>query len=221
MSRYEHVAIDPQQLAELRKRVSRGEGLQLEFKRKVAFPDKIVRELIAFANTSGGTLLVGVDDDGTLAGVKFPDEEWLLVEKELERTCRPRLEVNTQFVRLSEKRFVISLTVIKSAKRPHFHLEGEHRVAFVREKDQSIKASREMVEVIRRLKSSQGTRFPYGDAEQKVIRFLADHPFISLSQFAQLAGLKKFIASRKLVRLVLANVVKITPTEKGDVFSRA
>ncbi|MDZ7649627.1 MAG: ATP-binding protein [Cytophagales bacterium] len=50
-------------------------ALHLEFKRKAAYPEKIVRELIAFANTEGGTLLVGVDDDKSIPGVKYPDEE--------------------------------------------------------------------------------------------------------------------------------------------------
>ncbi len=62
-------------LRELKKLVSEGEGIQLEFKRKASYPEKIVRELIAFANTEGGTLLIGVDDDGSVPGVKYPEEE--------------------------------------------------------------------------------------------------------------------------------------------------
>ncbi|MCC6835531.1 MAG: ATP-binding protein, partial [Cytophagales bacterium] len=59
----------------IKKLALEGEGLHLEFKRKAAHPEKIVRELIAFANTAGGTLLIGVDDDGSIPGVKYPDEE--------------------------------------------------------------------------------------------------------------------------------------------------
>jgi predicted HTH transcriptional regulator len=175
---------------------------------------------IAFANTNGRRLLIGVDDDGSIAGVKYPEEEWLEIEKELVRSCRPAMEVRRSLIRINEKGSVLCVDVQRSPRRPHYFLEGNRRVSFVREKDQSIKASREMVEVIRRFKSMQGVRFPYGDAEQKVIRFLADHPFISLPQFANIAGLNRFAASRKLVRLVLANVLRITPTEKGDIFSR-
>lgn len=62
-------------LRELKKLASEGEGIQLEFKLKATYPEKIVRELIAFANTEGGTLLIGVDDDGSIPGVKYPEEE--------------------------------------------------------------------------------------------------------------------------------------------------
>lgn len=220
MPRSETLVADGRQLAELNRLVSRGEGQTLEFKRKVAFPDKVVRELIAFANTHGGTLLVGVDDNGTIPGVKFPEEEWLLIERELTQRCRPGLDTSVQIVRLNEKKFVISVAVERSARRPHSYVESDRRQFFVREKDQTFRASREMVEIIRRLKSLKGMKFPYGESEQAVIRFLADHPGITLSEFAKLTGLRHFQASRKLVRLVLANVLRITPTEKGDVYSR-
>lgn len=220
MSRSEHVALDSHQLSELRKRVSQGEGNRLEFKRKVSFPDKIVRELIAFANTSGGTLLVGVDDDGTIPGVKYPEEEWLVIEKELASTCRPPLPLQTQIVRVTEKRFVLWIDVSQSPRRPHYQSINGKKNFFVREQAESLTASRELVEVIRRLKTLKGMRFPYGEAEQKVFRFLADRPGITLREFAKLTGLNRFAASRRLVRLVLANVLRITPTGKDDIYSR-
>jgi hypothetical protein len=128
--------------------------------------------------------------------------------------------MHADLLRVNEKKYVVRLEVPRSDRRPHFFVAGDEKVAFVREKDQSIRASKEMIEIIRRLKTLKGMRFPYGDAEQKVIRFLADQPGITLLQFSKLAGLNRFAASRKIVRLVLANVLRITPTEKGDIFSR-
>lgn len=220
MSRLEHPVADGHQLRELRKLVSRGEGQHLEFKRKAAFPDKIVRELIAFANTDGGTLLVGVDDDGSIPGVKFPEEELLVIEQELAKNCRPALPVDARFVRVNEKRFVVWLDVSRSPRRPHYVPSNERKISYVREKDESLTATREMVEVIRRLKTLEGMRFPYGEAEQKVIHYLSEHPGITLREFSRLTGLNRFAASRKLVRLVLANVLRITPTGKEDIYSR-
>ena len=50
----ETVPIDPRQLDDLQKLVRQGEGLQLEFKRRVSDPDKVIREMITFANTVNG-----------------------------------------------------------------------------------------------------------------------------------------------------------------------
>ena len=84
-----------------------------------------------------------------------------------------------------------------------------------------MKASREMCEILRRGNSDKGARFTYGDAEQKIIHLLGSQQEVTLRELTQLTGLNRFLTSRKLVRLVLANVIKITPTDKGDLFSTA
>ena len=60
---------------ELQRLVRKGEGQFLEFKRKANHPEKIVKELVSFANSGGGTLLLGVSDDGKLNGVRNPHED--------------------------------------------------------------------------------------------------------------------------------------------------
>ena len=74
---------------ELRRLVSHGESETLEFKRKVAHPEKIVKEIVAFANTKGGKLLIGVSDDGTIPGVKFPEDEIYALNNTIEKLCKP------------------------------------------------------------------------------------------------------------------------------------
>jgi len=221
MTRSESIAFDAEKVVELRRLVSKGEGQHLEFKRKASFPDKIVRELIAFANTDGGTLLIGVDDDKTILGVKFPDEESIVIHNELKKHCRPGFAFHEAVIPISEKRFVLQWRIPTSEKRPHFYVCNGERISFVRQGDQSIKASKEMSEIMRRSKSRKGTRFTYGEAEQKIIHFLGSHATISLNEFSKLTGLSRHLASRKIIRLVLTNVLKITPTNKGDRFSQA
>ncbi len=52
------------------------------------------------------------------------------------------------------------------------------------------------------------------------MKFLERNGKITLSEFEVLSGLNHQAAAEKLVTLVLANVLKITPTEKGDFYSR-
>ncbi|CAM4045152.1 RNA-binding domain-containing protein [Psychrobacter arenosus] len=49
--------------------ISAGESKTLEFKRELPKYDQIAKTIVAFANTSGGRLIIGVDDDGTLIGI--------------------------------------------------------------------------------------------------------------------------------------------------------
>src|SRR5688572_2534511 len=93
----EAITFQARQVRELKKLVSQGEGTTLEFKRKAAYPDKIVREMIAFANAHGGTLLVGVSDDGGLAGLKHPEGESHVIQQSL-RKCKPALPVTESLI---------------------------------------------------------------------------------------------------------------------------
>lgn len=221
-SRYfERLAFDRRHLADLQKLVRMGEGPHLEFKRKAAYPDKIVRELIAFANTGGGTLLLGVDDNGSIPGVKYPEEEMVAVRHSLLGHCRPVLSIIDSVIPISEKRFVVRIDVTPSERRPHyFAVNPGHRETYVRVNDMTVKASREVTEIVRRSRRQKNIRFTFGEAEKKLMEFLEEQGTITLQQFRAITRLNRFLAAKKLILLVLANVLKITPTEKGDLYSR-
>lgn len=221
MNPSEAVIINGQQLSELRKLVKQGEGPHLEFKRKASHPEKIIREMIAFANTAGGTLLIGVDDNGTIPGVKYPEEEILVIQQALQKACRPSLHIEETIIPLDETQFVVRLDIPLSLRRPHFNVLGsDSKESYVRASDMSIKASREMVEIVRRSKQKKDIRFNYGDPEKQLMEYLDLNKTITLDEYRKLAKLNRFRAAKKLVLLVLANVLRITPTEKGDLFSR-
>ncbi|MEZ4686707.1 MAG: ATP-binding protein [Bacteroidia bacterium] len=77
-------------LHELKRLVSEGEHQQLEFKRKANHPERIVRELVAFANTDGGILLIGVDDDGGIYGTKRQEGDLHALEQAIEQLYDPK-----------------------------------------------------------------------------------------------------------------------------------
>lgn len=216
----ESVSYNPRQVQELRKLVAQGEGGTLEFKRKAAFPEKIVREIIAFANTHGGVLLLGVGDDGSLPGLKFPEDESHVIQQAL-RKCTPKIALQETFIPIGNARTIIRYDIAESDRKPHYFITGSHKESFVRVNDQSIKASREMREIVKRLRQKRDIRFHYGEHERFLMQYLDIHSSITLKKFIELSGLKKFYASRKLVLLVLADVLRITPHEKGDLYSLA
>ena len=65
--------------SELLDMISNGENSLVEFKRDDLEADALARELVAFSNTYGGKLLLGVEDDGTVTGINRADlEQWVV-----------------------------------------------------------------------------------------------------------------------------------------------
>ena len=205
-------------IQDIQKLAKEGEGLRLEFKKKAMFPEKIVRELIALANTEGGFLLVGVDDDGSVSGQRFIEEEVFVIKKAIAGMIQPTLDYQVEIFKLSEKKGVAVFQIPKSSSRPHYIIDGERKRAFVRSGDKSLQASREMWEIMKKGKTPKDTVFTYGEKETILMRALAETGQITLREFQQLAKLPRFLASKTLVRLVLANVLQIIPMEREDLY---
>src|SRR5262245_46698554 len=97
----------------------RGEGKTLEFKRDLSSPEGALKTLVAFANTAGGTLLIGVED-GTrrvcgIADVLKTEERLAnLIADSIRPQLVPDIEVMTW-----RNLNVIAVIVYPSNTRPH------------------------------------------------------------------------------------------------------
>lgn len=95
------------------------EGMTTEFKRE--YTDEIKKTVVAFANTRGGVLLIGVEDDGMVVGVQDVDETMLKVTNALRDSIKPDI---TMFL-LCEKREmegkdVVAVSVQKGTACPYY-----------------------------------------------------------------------------------------------------
>jgi predicted HTH transcriptional regulator len=214
---WEGAAYDEQRFRKLKTRVAQGEGLHLEFKKNTSNPQQVIRELIAFANTKGGTLLIGVSDQGTIPGVMHPDEELLPVIKLLKNRCRPFLKFKQEIIVTPKEKFVISLTVPSSKRKPHAFFETRNQKhAYFRIDDKTIRGSEELAQITFLKSRKQSVAFTYSEYEEQLMKYLQTHESISLHGFAKLTGLNLNQASTRLVKLVAANVLNIVPQEIED-----
>jgi len=105
-------------LVELYKIIEDGEGIKTEFKRKFTTPTKIAKEMTALANTSGGMMLFGVDDDKTIYGVESEKEEMELISTAGKFYCEPEINFTSDIVYLKGKDIIV-ITIPESKKKPH------------------------------------------------------------------------------------------------------
>ncbi len=217
-----HSRVSGMKLKDLKSLVRQGESIQLEFKLKANHPEKIVREIVAFANTKGGILLIGVGDDKSIPGLKFADEEEYMLVRAIERNCFPPIPYEIERITISDEREVLIFSIPMSHEKPHYvKLDNdENPKAYVRVADRSVQASREMKQILRR-ENEEGIQFRFGDKEKVLLTYLAENKKITLPEFAKIAKIPLWLASRTLVLLVLANVLKIQPNELIDYYIQA
>ena len=200
-------------LDDLRRLAAMGEGRHLEFKNRVPRPDRLAREVIALANTDGGKVLLGVDDNGSVIGLKDADEELFALREALGPRVEPEVEVEVETVRVSRRRLALVVDVPASHDRPHYLRPGgdprEKRRAFVRVADQSVEASREAVQLMKAERRGEGARFTFGDRERNLLAYLDRHERVTVGEYARMANVPPWKASKTLVQLAHAGVLSL------------
>jgi len=204
--------------------IEEGESLQIEFKRKFSTPEKIAREMIAFANTRGGYILFGVDDDKQIVGVESEKSEAELIKDAANNFCEPPVEYELDFLDIKGKEVVIA-SVPESDNKPHRlqdyldDLDLNKSVVLVRVNDKSIQASKEMVRILRAQTQDLGlTKYFIGSNEKFVFDHLKKHETISVKELSDFVNISERRASRTLVKMVRANLLLIHTKDNGDEF---
>ena len=82
--------------------ISEGEHVHQDFKFEISDARKIAKSISAFANTEGGRLLVGVKDNGKIAGVRS-EEEIYMIEAAAQRYCQPPVDIHTYIYKVEGK----------------------------------------------------------------------------------------------------------------------
>ncbi|MFP4309837.1 MAG: helix-turn-helix domain-containing protein [Desulfococcaceae bacterium] len=134
----------------------RPEGKTLEFKRDFSSPKPVLKTLVAFANSAGGFLVLGVDDDRRIVGVEHPlDEEERLCNM-IADTISPRLVPGVELVTVEDKTLLV-VEVYPSGQRPHWlKAHGPDEGVLVRLGSTNRQADRELVAELRRTAEGVG-----------------------------------------------------------------
>jgi len=198
-------------LIELNELIEEGENDKVEFKRKFSSPEKIAKEMIAFANSKGGKILFGVDDDKTIIGVESEKGELELIRTAAKFYCEPEVEFDTDILLLKKKDIVV-VHIEESMNKPHRLITDESSdeiKVYIRLNDKSILASKETVKILRNSNTdSPALQVSIGDIEKALFEFLNQNEKITVKGFKKLVNISERRASRTLVNLVKAKVIR-------------
>ena len=205
-------------LHHITKLIAEGEHQQLDFKFEIADAHKIARTLVAFANTDGGRLLIGVKDNGALAGVRS-EEEYYMVEAAAKMYCKPAIDFSVKEWNLNKKT-ILEIIILKSANRPHFAQQKEGNwLAYHRVKDQNFVVNRILMRVWKLETMPAGVYLKFTDPEKFLLEYLETNPSITLSKFIRLAGISRKKAENILIRFLMLKMLRMNFTENLTFFT--
>ena len=195
--------------------MQRAESDILEFKLRIDRQRKIARTLAAFANTSGGTLVVGVRDNGSVAGCRA-EEEAYMVEGAAQRYCRPEVKLSLRAERWEHKD-VLVVEVPASVVAPHAAQEedSDEWTVYVRRGAANFRANRVLLE---ELKLRTGHAAEASVAHLQLLAHLNDQEGKTASRLARTTGTPIRDVEVGLAVLLHWGQIVATPREKGWVY---
>ena len=201
----------------IRKLIEQGEHQCLDFKFEISDSRKIARSISAFANTDGGILLIGVKDNGKIAGVRS-DEEIYMAEAAAQMYCQPSMDLKIKEW-TEEGKTVLEVIIPKLADEICYAQDYDGKwLAYVRVDDKNFLAAPVHLRVWKRKLKAYPTHITYTEKEKKLLDYLSVNPHISLKEFCLLAGINKNIAETILVNLIMLDIVEIFYTEQAVLY---
>lgn len=170
--------------------VAEGEHVHQDFKFAITDARKIARSISAFANTEGGRLLVGVKDNGRIAGVRS-EEEIYMMQAAATMYCRPQVEIESRIHQVEGKN-VLEVCIPESRQKPVCALDEENRPrAYVRIHDENILATPVHLNIWRHNRREAEVVMTYTEQEQRLLGMLAQRGRLTLNQCGRLSGMKR------------------------------
>jgi len=202
----------------IRQLIEQGEHQQLDFKFEINDAKKIARTLSAFSNTQGGKLLIGVKDNGKIAGVRS-EEEYHMIEAAAQLYCKPAIGFKVQKWTILGKT-ILEVDIERAEKRPCLaRAEDEQWRAYLRVMDQNLLANRVMIKVWQKEKRKKGILLEYSHPEKILLDYLKSNEYITISKYCRICKINLRQAEEILSDLLVLEVIRIHLNEKGARYS--
>jgi predicted HTH transcriptional regulator len=195
-----------------------GEGEQLDYKQTISSASKIAKTMSAFANHKGGTLLVGVKDNRKVCGVQSEDEKYML-DLAARFYCKPEVDIEWGEHEIHGK--TVLECIVKEGKDKPYYAKGDDGKwwAYVRVKDNTLLASKIVLDVMRRNSSGKGSFIKFSSKEKAILEYLEHNDRITLEQYRKMINISKWRASKILVNLISAGLIRSHTTEKTEYYT--
>lgn len=196
----------------IKRLIAEGEHQMLDFKFEVSDFHKIARILSAFYNTDGGRLLIGVKDNGSVAGVRS-EEEYYMLEGAAGLYCRPEVRFRSREWMVDGKKVLEAIVEPGKVKPSQAKDPDQQWSAYIRQGDQVFRASPVQLRVWARETRGESTLVRYRDTERVMIGLLERHHRVTMERLRGHSGASRERAEETLVNFIMLGLVRIRYSE--------
>jgi len=191
--------------------IASGENQTLDFKFEISNASKIAKTLVAFANTDGGKLLIGVKDNGTIAGIRT-DEEVFMIESAAKLFSKPAINYSIKPWNINGKQ-ILEVSINSGNNKPYLAKDNEGNWhAYLRVNDQNFIANNILTRFWKE-KKNRNIKLSYNRQVQFLLDFLDDFNEITLPEFCLGAQINETNAENILVDLLILDIININVKE--------
>ncbi len=188
--------------------ISEGEHQRQDFKFEIDDQKKIARTLAAFGNTDGGRLLIGVKDNGKIAGCN-PEEEFHMIEGAAQMYVKPAIAFESQ-VHQEGFRLVLEIRVAGNPKRPFRAPDEEGKwKSYFRKDDHTVLVNKILYRVWQNQEMKTARPESFGEEELTLLRLFREGEEMTLSKLYRLSNLPMKKVDFWLALFVCWNLVEM------------
>lgn len=188
--------------------VSEGEHVHQDFKFAISDSRKIARSISAFANTEGGRLLIGIKDNGSIAGIKS-EEEIYMIEAAATMYCTPPVSVSTRTYRVDGKS-VLEVDITEASDKPVCAIDENGRPwAYVRIHDENIRATVIHLDIWKHNRKEETVVVAYTERERQVLEILKKLKAATLGRCCRESRISRKEMSRLLADFIRFGLVEM------------
>lgn len=191
----------------IKKLIDEGEHVHQDFKFAISDARKIAKSISAFSNTEGGRLLVGVKDNGKIAGVRS-EEEIYMIEAAAKMYCTPEVNISNKIFRVQGKD-VLEVSIEESKNKPVCAIDKNNKPwAYVRINDENILADTVFLNRWKHNKQEEKVIVTYSEREKYLLDILSKNKELTLNQCSRLSRIPRITTSRLLADFIRFDLVE-------------
>lgn len=199
--------------------ITRGQDVSLEFISHIENQLTITRTIVAFANTNGGKVIVGINEKNKTVGV-VPAEELKLLNEIISNECDPPVPFESKVIE-DGRHLLLEIDIPKSTSKHKTKGEDGEMRFYHRIKDTTLVGNRVIINLWKLQDDSPPKPIDQDDNLKAIYEFIEEHKPVTVSKIFRFFALNKNEVNLYIAQLIHWGYIECVIVESGMAYTLA